>query len=240
MAEPLGFEELFDDGRSATDSWCDYLAATRLLASEADVVVEAGCGRGLEAIVAGDAGASNDLRGAGRTVIGIDVDPAGTDNPAIDEFRLIGDDGRWPLDDAAVDLVVSDWVLEHVEDAEGFVAELARVLRPGGAFVARTVSRRSPLSIGARLIPNRLHARVVGRMQPGRVAQDVFPTAYNMNTRGDLRRLLDDRFTWRATARTGLEQYALRWPWVARTLRAVEPRLPAASQMVLVVYARRR
>jgi len=134
---------------------------------------------------------------------------------------------------------VSDWVLEHVEDADGFVGELHRVLRPGGAFVARTVSRRSPLSLGARLIPNRLHPRVVGRLQ-ARVAQDVFPTAYRMNTKGDLGRLLDGRFTWRVTPRTGLEQYALRWPIVARTLRVVEPRLPTATQMVLVVYARKR
>ena len=67
----------------------------------------------------------------------------------IDEFRLIGPDGRWPLDDASVDLAVSDFVLEHVTEPEAFVAELARVLRPGGMYIARTISRRSALAAAA-------------------------------------------------------------------------------------------
>ena len=32
----------------------------------------------------------------------------------------------------------------------------------------------------------------------------------------------------------------LRWPRLARTVMAVEPRLPKALQMTLVVYARRK
>jgi ubiquinone/menaquinone biosynthesis C-methylase UbiE len=38
----------------------------------------------------------------------------------------------WPLDAGAVDLVVGNLVLEHVEDLSAIYAEAARVLRPGG------------------------------------------------------------------------------------------------------------
>jgi len=40
----------------------------------------------------------------------------------------------WPLDDEAVDLVVGNLVLEHVEDLSPIFSEAARVLRPGGTL----------------------------------------------------------------------------------------------------------
>lgn len=38
----------------------------------------------------------------------------------------------WPVDAAAVDLVIGNLVLEHIEDLAPIYAEAARVLRPGG------------------------------------------------------------------------------------------------------------
>ncbi|TAM93140.1 MAG: class I SAM-dependent methyltransferase, partial [Jatrophihabitans sp.] len=175
-----------------------------------------------------------------RTVIGIDVDPVGAQNPIIDEFRLIDGGGRWPLQDASVDLAVSDYVLEHVDDPAAFVAELARTLRPGGAFVARTISRHSLLSFAARHVRNDRHSRWLSVLQPGREARDVFPTRYRMNTERRLHDLLDDRFEWTVRHRVGHEQYFLRWGPLARAIAATEPRLPKAMQMTLVICARRR
>jgi SAM-dependent methyltransferase len=43
---------------------------------------------------------------------------------------------RLPLEDASVDIVVSDNVLEHLPDVPAAMAEIARVLRPGGVVCA--------------------------------------------------------------------------------------------------------
>jgi SAM-dependent methyltransferase len=46
--------------------------------------------------------------------------------------------GTLPLPDAAADVVLSTQVLEHVEDPAGYLAECARVLRPGGRLILTT------------------------------------------------------------------------------------------------------
>lgn len=154
------------------------------------VVVDVGCGRGsyLEDPTVYRRNLQL-LKGKCRRVIGIDVDPEAAGNPGLDEFRLIEGD-RWPLDTASADLLVSDFVLEHVPDPPTFFAECSRVLRPGGYFCARTVNAWGYESIAARLIPERFHARVLRRVQPGRQGEDVFPKLYRCNRLRRLRALL--------------------------------------------------
>jgi SAM-dependent methyltransferase len=239
MAQVLGWDEVFDFKKSGWDSVVPFLGVAQALAARASVVLDVGCGRGSMADEANDR-IFHDLRGTGRRVIGIDVDPVGAENPLLDEFRLIDDSGRWPVEDASVDLAVSDFVLEHVDDPEAFVRELTRTLRPGGAFVARTISRHSPLSMVARTVPNEKHSRWLSVLQPNRLEKDVFPTRYLMNSERSLHRLLDRDFEWKALHRAGQEQYFLRWPKLAKSIMVVEPRLPKAMQMTLVIYARRK
>ena len=240
MVTTLGLGEMFDDRILGLDSAHVFMVSAQAVASRSRVVAEVGCGRGALVDVARPGGAWQDLRGEGRTVIGIDIEPAGGDNPVIDEFRLIAGDGRWPLDDASVDLAVSDFVLEHVTDPEDYVGELARVLRPGGVFIARTISRHSVLAAAARIVPNDLHAGALEHLQPGREERDVFRTAYKMNSRKDLARLFTADFDWALARRTGLEQYFKPWPRVRRGVAAAERHLPTSMWMALVVFARRR
>lgn len=236
----LGLGEMFDDRILGLDSAHVFMVSAQAVAARSRIVAEVGCGRGVLVDTDQPGGAWQDLRGAGRTVIGIDIEPTGEDNPVLDEFRLIGEDGRWPLDDVSVDLAVSDFVLEHVTDPEDFVRELARVLRPGGVFIARTISRHSVLAAAARIVPNDRHAGALGHLQPGREERDVFRTAYKMNTRKDVARLFTADFDWALARRTGLEQYCKPWPRVRRGVSRLERHLPTSMWMALVVFARRR
>lgn len=47
-------------------------------------------------------------------------------------------DGRAPLADASVDVVLSSQVLEHVDDPAAYLAECRRLLRPGGVLLIST------------------------------------------------------------------------------------------------------
>lgn len=54
----------------------------------------------------------------------------------------LGDVQDLPFDDATFDCVVAAWMLYHVADLDRGLAEIARVLRPGGRCVAVTNSER--------------------------------------------------------------------------------------------------
>jgi SAM-dependent methyltransferase len=54
----------------------------------------------------------------------------------------VGDAQSLPFPDASFDTAVAAWMLYHVPDLDGGLAELARVLEPGGRLVAVTNSLR--------------------------------------------------------------------------------------------------
>jgi SAM-dependent methyltransferase len=113
-----------------------YYARPAILALAGDVtgrrVLDAGCGSGP---------LSAALRDRGAVVTGID---ASAGMLALAERRVGGDvdlhqvdlRDRLPFDDGAFDVVVSSLVLHYLEDWEPTLAELRRVLRPGGRLIA--------------------------------------------------------------------------------------------------------
>ena len=52
----------------------------------------------------------------------------------------VGDVQELPFEDGTFDTVVAAWMLYHVPDIDRGLAEIARVLRPGGALIAVTTS----------------------------------------------------------------------------------------------------
>jgi SAM-dependent methyltransferase len=143
--------------------------------------------------VLGYAQALAKLQGKVKTVIGIDVDPAIARHPYLDERHVVAPGAALPLAGASVDLVVCNWVFEHLADPEFFAAEMHRVLKPGGWLCAHTVNRWGYVGIGARAVPNALHTRFLKRLWPGRRDIDVFSVAYQLNSLADLRRHFPER-----------------------------------------------
>lgn len=102
-------------------------------------VLDLGCGGGFM---------SEALATRGASVIGVDPSPGAiaiarrhaADNGLAIDYAL-GAGESLPVDDHSVDIVVCVDVLEHVEDLDRVIAEIRRVLKPGGLFLFDTINR---------------------------------------------------------------------------------------------------
>ena len=145
-------------------------------------VLDIGCGRTAPNLVK--------LAAPGRTLYGIDVVDFKVSPPGL---NLFNNDVRAMRDvpSGRIDLAYSRAVMEHLERPEEAYAEIARVLKPGGAYVFTTPSIYDYGSIAALLIPNRFHARIVSATE-GRAGEDVFPTVFGSNSRRTITRQARD------------------------------------------------
>lgn len=188
------YPEIGAGGFTRIDGTIEFYGRINSLLRPDMVVVDLGAGRGCQFE---DANRYRRelvrIQGKVAKVIGVDVDPAVMENQFVDENKVY-DGGRLPLEDASVDLILSDWVLEHIKDPKTFAAEIDRVLRPGGWFCARTPTAYSLTALASRIVPNRHHAKALKVVQAGaRKAEDVFPAFYRLNTLRALRRFFPDR-----------------------------------------------
>jgi 2-polyprenyl-6-hydroxyphenyl methylase/3-demethylubiquinone-9 3-methyltransferase len=120
------------------------------------VLVDVGCGAGLLA---------PHVAGKGYRHVGVDLVPSALEQAAAHGVTAVcGDATALPLADRQAAVVVAGELLEHVPDLAGTVAEICRVLRPGGLLVldtlnATAVSRLLVVHLGERMprVPRGIH-----------------------------------------------------------------------------------
>jgi SAM-dependent methyltransferase len=100
-----------------------------------DRVLDLGCGAGQF---------TQELAAAGTLPVGVEVAEAALERaraaaPELD-FRLVPIDAPLPLPDAAFDVVWASEVIEHVSDTGLWLAEVVRMLAPGGRLLLSTPS----------------------------------------------------------------------------------------------------
>ncbi len=115
-------------------------------------VLDAGCGNGIES------GPYSER----LEVYGVDYQPGYVAycraSYPLGHFT-VGELSRLDFPDAHFDLIVMNQVIEHLEDPPQVVAELARVLRPGGQLLVSTPNYDT---LGWRLVENTYHRWFVG------------------------------------------------------------------------------
>lgn len=178
-------------GFTDVDGTMAFFNRVNSLIEPTSIILDVGCGRG--AYGASTILFSRKLRilkGKVARVIGIDVDEGAQDNPFLDEFRPIQNNTPWPVENETIDLIVCDFVLEHIMDPDLFFEEIYRVLKPGGYLCIRTSNRWSYFALFSALVPGRYHSKVLSVVQEGRKAEDVFPTVYKCNSVWKIRNIM--------------------------------------------------
>jgi 2-polyprenyl-6-hydroxyphenyl methylase/3-demethylubiquinone-9 3-methyltransferase len=175
------------------------------------VLLDACCGGGLLA---------PHVAGLGYRHVGVDV---GEQAVAIAREHGVetvrGDVTRLPLRDEVADVVVAGECFEHVPDLEGFVAEIARVLRPGGLLVADTLAdtracKAVMVDVAERLpfVPAGIHDPALF-VAPQRLQDLAAKNGIDLRVRG-LRPSLLDALAWQAHLKGDVRMLPTRWTGV--------------------------
>lgn len=183
--EPTGERMILEHYKSSPEDYVIYLLhiATYDFAEQYTRdkrVLDYGCGSGY--------GAARIARTAAR-VTAVDVAQDAVDYARSQyqagnlEFARIDPAAPLPFADASFDTVLSFQVFEHVEDTERYLAEIKRVLAPGGHLVLVTPDRST------RLLPfqkpwNRWHLKEYDAGSLGRAVKRYFPSAEMLHMSG--------------------------------------------------------
>jgi SAM-dependent methyltransferase len=182
-----------------------------------------------------------DLRDTGVVLIGCDTDDAILQNPVLEHKYVTDGCGPLPFADASMDIVIADYVLEHLPDRNWFANEIKRVLKPGGWLCGRTPPRFHYVVIGSSLIPKVLHRRVLGRAQEDRKAEDVFDAHYQLNSVSALNRAFPaQHFANHTYIYTGPPQYHFNRVLIYRVMALAHAVLPRSMTGNLFVFIQKR
>ncbi len=119
-------------------------------------------------IASGEGYGSALLAQTAASVVGVELDPASVAHAQVsyraDNLRFMaGDARRIPLPNASVDAAVSFETIEHFAEQAEFLAEIRRVLRPGGRFIVSSPERGAYSPPGK--APNPFHVRELSRAE---------------------------------------------------------------------------
>ncbi len=128
--------------RSAVQRFYEAPRLKRVSNSKGGEVLEIGCGSGVGARII-------DRMFSPSGYTGVDLDPrmirrAEKKSGGLANTRfMVGDASTLPFDDAAYDLVVDFGVVHHIPNWREALAEIHRVLKPGGEFLFEDLSRET-------------------------------------------------------------------------------------------------
>ena len=126
------------------------------------------------------------LKGKVKQLIAADVDVAVLDNRSSDK-QIVITNGVINVEPESVDMIIADYVLEHIDSPTEFYNQVNSCLKSGGWFCARTPHKYSYVALVASLVKNTSHSKLLRYIQPDRKELDVFPTRYKLNQLKDIR-----------------------------------------------------
>lgn len=175
-------------GFTENDGTIDFYLRVNSLITNTSIVIDFGAGRGAwyEDDKCKTRRDMRLLKGKVDQLIAVDVDEAVFSNKSSDKQILIKD-GKLDIELNSADLIVADFVLEHIDNPSEFFRQVDSRLKSGGWFCARTPHKYCYVALIASLVKNSLHAKLLSLVQPERKEIDVFPTRYKLNQMKDIK-----------------------------------------------------
>lgn len=151
------------------------------------VLLDAGCGH--------STALEEQYKRCGK-VIGVDMDRKALNRNVLIDTKVFADMTNVPLPDDSVDIIVSAWVLEHVEKPEIFIKECDRLLRSGGYFIFIAPNVDGWYAVLASEIPYFIH-EFFTKLLYKRGEGDTYKAYYRLNSEEDMDRYLveDHKYT---------------------------------------------
>ena len=237
--------EIAAGGYAQDDSMVAFYQRVMAVLPEGAAVLDLGAGRGHWAYLTGEdfPPLRSWLYRLGKKYsrrIGADVIPEVKSNSELDEAVIIEAGKPLPFPDQSFDLILADWVLEHVEHPQSFAEEVWWVLKIGGWFCARTPNRWSYFAIGSRIIPDKIGRLVLRWLQPWRDDRDTFRTFYRLNTLGILARYFPASRWINASYihNENLTYHGNRW-WLYHTISLYQKLMPRSLGTYIMVFVRK-
>lgn len=130
------------------------------------------------------------LAARAKTLVGFDYDLEALKKHRTITHRVCGDVAKLPFESSSFDFVSSNMVFEHLKEPEVQLAEIFRVLRPGGSLIFHTPNKYGYGVVLGRAMPDWFKIKAAWVLQ-GRPAEDVYPAYYRINSERLIRGLAE-------------------------------------------------
>ena len=151
----------------------DYLLLLKKNINPNSIILDAGCGEG-------GMFAESKLNKKGKRKLLIGVDSNIKRNPYLDK-KFVADLERLPFNNETFDIIVCEWVIEHLQNPYLVFEEFLRVLKTDGVLIFITPNILNPLVLFSKLIPSNIKDKILKRLL-GVEEKDLFPLFLRCNS----------------------------------------------------------
>jgi ubiquinone/menaquinone biosynthesis C-methylase UbiE len=141
------------------------------------IIVDAGCGK---------TGIISEFKEIPKSIIGIDINKVSLEKNRIVDKKIMANLENIPLDENSTDIVMSEFVLEHLQNPDLVFKEVARILKPGGVFIFITPNIVNPIIALSKILPYNVHRFMKAKLLK---RDETHRTYYRANTFRKLLRL---------------------------------------------------
>lgn len=129
-----------------------------------------------------------DIKNKCKEYIGLDIDESVLENQTTHKNFIMKENNPFPFKDKTFDVIICDYVFEHINNPGYFTNEINRVLKVGGLVCGRTPHNLNYIVMISKILPRFIHNFIIQKSQPNRKQEDIFKSYYKLNTKSMIKK----------------------------------------------------